>query len=106
MGEVERRRAPRSQVALTCTLIRKVGSPVAGTTVDVGHGGMSVATTRPLAVDEELGFELPPRPFPRVSGRARVLREHGHDVYGLRFEPLSAQMLADLDRLSAAATDG
>jgi hypothetical protein len=106
MSEVERRRAPRFQVALTCTLIRRVGSPVAATTIDVGHGGMSVATTRPLAVDEELGFELPPRPFPRVSGRARVVREHGHDVYGLRFEALPEHMLADLDQLSAAATRG
>jgi hypothetical protein len=106
MSEVERRRAPRAKVALSCTLIRRIGSPLAATTVDVGHGGMSVATTRPLAVDEQLDFELPPHPFPRISGRARVLRALGHDVYGLRFEPLPAHMLADLDRLSEAATRG
>ena len=61
---------------------------------------MSVATTRPLAVDEELGFELPLRPSPRINGRARVLRDHGGDVYGLRFERLPQEMLAGLDRLA------
>jgi hypothetical protein len=62
---------------------------------------MSVATTRPLAVGEQLAFELPLRPSPpRISGRAHVLRDHGGDVYGLRFERLPPQMLADLDRLA------
>ena len=86
MTEVERRRAPRSPVVMDCSLTRRVGSPIAATTVDLSAGGMSVATTRPLAVDEELGFELPPLPSPLLSGRARVLRAQGHDVYGLRFE--------------------
>lgn len=87
MSELERRRAPRSPVNMDCTLTRKVGNPIAARTVDLGSGGMSVSTPRPLAVDEELGFDLPPLPFPLVSGRARVLRDQGHDVYGLRFEP-------------------
>ena len=99
MSELERRRAPRSHVALACTLTRRVGSPIAATTVEVGSGGMSVATTRPLAVDEELSFDLPLRPPPRISARARVVRDHGRDVYGLRFEQLPEQMLADLDQL-------
>lgn len=81
MSEIERRREPRSQVAMACTLIRRIGNPIAATTVDVGSGGMSVTTRRPLAVDEMLSFELP-----RMSGRACVLRSHGGDVYGLRFE--------------------
>jgi len=81
MSELERRRDPRSQVAMACTLIRRIGNPIAATTVDFGSGGMSVATKRPLAVDEVLSFELP-----RMSGRACVLRDHGGDVYGLRFE--------------------
>ena len=86
MGELERRRAPRSLVEMDCTLTRRIGSPIMATTVDLGSGGMSVATTRPLAVDEELGFDLPPLPFPLLSGRARVLRDQGHRIYGLRFE--------------------
>jgi hypothetical protein len=99
--ELERRRAPRTHVALACTLTRRIGSPIAATTVEVGSGGMSVTTTRPLAVDEELTFELPrPRLSPRISGRARVLRDHGGDVYGLRFERLPQQTLADLDQLA------
>ena len=91
MNEMERRRAPRSPVAMQCTLTRRVGSPIAATTVDLGAEGMSVATTRPLAIDEELGFDLPPLPYPLVSGRARVLRDQGGDVYGLRFEGLWRQ---------------
>ena len=72
---------------MDCTLTRRVGSPVTAKTVDLGSGGMSVATTRPLAVDEQLGFDMPPLPNPLVSGRARVLRDQGNRVYGLRFEP-------------------
>jgi len=86
MNELERRRAPRSLVEMDCTLTRRIGSPIMARTVDLGSGGMSVATTRPLAVDEELGFDLPPLPFSLLSGRARVLRDQGHRVYCLRFE--------------------
>jgi len=64
-------------------------------TVEIGTGGMSVSTTRPLAIDEELGFDLPPS----VTGRARVLRDHGGHVYGLRFEQLPEQDRAGLDLL-------
>jgi hypothetical protein len=98
VSQLERRRAPRSHVAVDCVLTRRIGGPVTGTTVDLGVGGMSVATTRPLAVDEELGFA-----FPLVSGRARVLRDHGGDVYGLRFERLPERMLADLARLGQSS---
>jgi c-di-GMP-binding flagellar brake protein YcgR len=101
VSEYERRRAPRAHIALGCTLTRRVGSPIAATTVDIGSGGMSVATTRPLAVDEELAVDLPLHRAPRTSARARVVRDHGGDVYGLRFERLPEQMLADLDQLRA-----
>ena len=93
---MERRQTPRSRVALECILTRKVGNPISATTVDVGLGGMSVATKRPLAIDEELGFELPTHLFPGVSGRARVLRDQGSDVYGMRFEQVPEHMFADL----------
>jgi hypothetical protein len=97
MDELERRRAPRSPVELDCTLTRRIGSPIMATTVDLGSGGMSVAATRPLAVDEELNFDLPPLPFPLLSGRARVLRDQGHCVYGLRFEPSRRSVLGRHD---------
>jgi hypothetical protein len=77
-------------------LTRKVGHPIEAKTVEVGLGGMSVVTPRPLTIDEELGFELPTDGFPRVNGRARVLRDQGRHVYGLRFEHLPEHMLADL----------
>ena len=93
---MERRRTPRSRVALECVLTRKAGKPIAAKTLEVGLGGMSVATTRPLAVDEEVGFELPTHLFPGVSGHARVVRDQGSDIYGMRFEQVPEHMLADL----------
>jgi hypothetical protein len=83
----ERRRSPRFEVELGCTLSRRTGKVVEGRTLDLGPGGMRVATTRPLTPDELLEFELPDRP--RLTGRARVLREQTYHVYALRFERLS-----------------
>jgi hypothetical protein len=80
----EKRRSPRVRLEMGCTLHRRRGSPISGRTVDLGPGGMCVATTRPLATDEVLEFELPPR----ISGRARVLRQQGYDSYAVRFETL------------------
>ena len=81
----EKRRSPRVRLQMECTLHRDTGSPINGRTVDVGPGGMCIATTRPLSADEVLTFELPPR----ISGRARVLRQQGYDSYAVRFESLA-----------------
>jgi PilZ domain-containing protein len=81
----EKRRSPRVRLQMECTLHRRSGSPISGRTVDLGPGGMCVATTRPLAADEVLEFELPPR----ISGKARVLRQQGFDSYAVRFETLA-----------------
>jgi hypothetical protein len=78
-------------------LARRTGKVVVGTTVDLGPGGMCVATTRPLAADELLEFELPDRP--RFSGRARVLREQSYRVYALRFERLSEEARRQISAL-------
>jgi hypothetical protein len=80
----EQRRSPRVRLEMECTLHRHHGSPVRGRTVDVGPGGMCIATSRPLAADEVVTFELPPR----ISGQARVLRQQGYDSYAVRFETL------------------
>ena len=71
-------------------------------TMDLGPGGMSVHTSRPLAVDELLEFELPDRA--RINGRARVLREQAYRVYALRFEKLGDEARAEIATLAAAAT--
>jgi hypothetical protein len=92
----ERRRSPRFEVELGCTLSRRTGKVVEGTTVDLGPGGMCVTTTRPLAPDEVLEFELPDRP--RFTGRARVLREQKYRVYALRFERLSDDAREEIAR--------
>jgi hypothetical protein len=84
-------------VELGCTLARRNGNAVEGTTVDLGPGGMCVSTTRPLAPDELLEFSLPDRP--RFTGHARVLREQRYGVYALRFERLSDDAQAELDAL-------
>jgi len=94
----DHRRSPRVKVELRCTLHRRSGSPISGRTVDIGPGGMCVCTERPLAADEVLRFELPDG----VDGRARVLRQEGHDTYAVRFELLAEQARAELQRLALA----
>src|ERR671935_22741 len=63
----ERRGSPRVELECGCTLSRRFGAPVQGRTVDVGPGGMRVATQRPLSTDEVLEFELPPPVGPGAS---------------------------------------
>jgi hypothetical protein len=92
---MERRRSPRTEIELECTLSRGAGSAIAARTVDLGPGGMCVKCERPLADDELVDFEIPGR---RFDGRARVLREQGYHVYALRFE-----VLADAQREQLAA---
>ncbi len=94
----QRRRQPRAQIQIDCVLTRSKGSPITGHTIDVGPGGMCVETDRPLGVDEVLHFDLPVQGS-NVDGDARVLREHGPNVYALRFETMrddAAQHLGTL----------
>src|SRR3954467_10313597 len=83
---MERRRSPRTEIELECTLTRDKGGPIAATTVDLGPGGMCVRCDRPLAAAELIGFASPGRPF---DGRARVLGEQRYKVYALRFEEIA-----------------
>jgi len=94
----EKRRSPRVRLEMDCTLHRRSGSPIDGRTVDLGPGGMCVATSRPLATDEVLEFELPPR----ISGRARVLRQQGYESYAVRFETLADPAREALSALVSA----
>lgn len=96
----EKRTSPRAQIEKPCTLHRRTGSPITGKTVDVGPGGMRVCTNRPLATDEVLRFELE-----GIDGRARVLRQQGHDMYAVRFERLGEPALAELRRLAMATSN-
>ena len=90
----EQRRSARVQIEKPCTLHRRSGSPIEGRTLDLGPGGMRVCTRRPLATDELLSFELE-----GIDGRARVLRQQGHDTYAIRFETLGEPAQAELRRL-------
>ena len=81
---------------MACTLHRRNGSPIEGKTVDLGPGGMRVCTSRPLAADETLRFELT-----GIDGRARVLRQQSHDTNAVRFEMLAEPARAELQRLTA-----
>jgi hypothetical protein len=85
---------------MECTLHRRTGSPIAARTVDLGRGGMCVATNRPLSPDEVLDFEL----SPQISGRARVLRQQGYEIYAVRFEALGEPARAELDGIVALRT--
>jgi hypothetical protein len=97
----ERRRAPRTNVALQCILHRRTGSAIEAETIDVGPGGMCVSCRRPLAADEVLTFDLPLPDDVHVDGRARVLRHEGHQRYALRFEHLVEPALERLRGLTA-----
>jgi c-di-GMP-binding flagellar brake protein YcgR len=99
---MERRRSPRAEIALACTLARRSGTPIRGETVDLGPGGMCVSTSRPLTPDEVLRFELP-APAAPVTGEARVLRQQTARVYAMRFERLTDSAREELSRLAAAA---
>jgi hypothetical protein len=95
---MERRRTPRTEIELECTLTRDKGAPIAALTVDLGPGGMCVKCRRPLAEDELIAFAIPDR---RFEGRARVLRERRYHVYALRFEEIAD---AQREALLALAT--
>ncbi len=96
----QRRRQPRAEIQLDCVLTRGKGSPIACHTINVGPGGMCVATDRPLGVDEVLHFDLPIRGN-HVDGDARVLREQGPNVYALRFETMRDDAAAHLGTLTS-----
>ncbi|MCW2993722.1 MAG: PilZ protein [Conexibacter sp.] len=83
----EQRTCPRIAVALDLQLGRKVGTDVAAHTADLSVGGARIVSDRPLRVDEELRFDLAlPARAEHLTGVARVLRQHRHDEYALRFE--------------------
>jgi hypothetical protein len=87
----ERRGSPRVEVDLGCRLSRAAGgSSISARTIDVGPGGMRIATDRPLRVDEVLDFLLSPETPSPVVGQARVMREQTYQVYAVRFERLPA----------------
>jgi hypothetical protein len=96
----ERRRAPRVEMTVECMLHRRAGSPIACETVDVGTGGMSVSSQRPLAADEVVSFDVDAI---ALSGQARVLRQYGHQLYALRFEQMATDMRDALERLVTRA---
>lgn len=93
----EKRSSPRVPLEKPCVLHRRTGSPIEGRTVDLGPGGMRVCTSRPLAPDEVLRFQLE-----GIAGRARVLRQQGRDMYAVRFEMLGEPARAELRRLATA----
>jgi hypothetical protein len=93
---------PRAQVTLPCTLRRRIGAPISAQTVDVGPDGMRVKTTRPLAQDETVDFDLPNFDM-RISGHARVQQQQRLNVYALRFEGLPEPMQRRLHALAINA---
>ena len=95
-------RAPRAQIALSCTLRRQIGSPIPAQTLDAGPRGMRVRSPRPLMTDETIGFELADLDM-RVAGQARVLGEERPHVYVLRFEHLPEPMVRRLHALAINA---
>ena len=95
-------RAPRAEIALSCTLRRRIGSPIPAETLNVGPRGMRIRSPRPLCEDETVGFDLPNLDI-RVSGRARVVRQELPHIYSLRFENLPEPMMRRLHALAINA---
>ena len=95
----DRRKAQRESKVVPCTLRRQKGRAIHCETIDLGEGGMAVASDRPLAPDELVVFDLP-----AVRGRARVLREQAYHGYALRFEAMQAEARDALARLVAQAS--
>ncbi len=92
-------RAPRAEIALSCTLHRQLGSPICAETLNVGPRGMRVRSPRPLRDDETIDFDLPNFDM-RINGRARVIRQELPHVYSLRFEGLPEPMTRRLHALA------
>jgi hypothetical protein len=97
---------PRADVALPCVLRRRSGTAIDAKTVNLGVGGMCVATPRPLATDEVLEFDLRLSGADSVDGRARVLRHEGHGAYAMRFEELPDPARERLRALAAEPPAG
>jgi hypothetical protein len=81
-----------AQLAMPCTLQRGAGSPIPAATIELRATGMRLTSTRPLAVDETVAFDLPVRDAQHICGRARVICQERPDVYALRFDRLSQAM--------------
>ncbi len=96
---IQMSRAPRAQINTPCTLRRRTGSPIPARTVELGPEGMRVTSSRPLAADEAVDFDLPGLEM-RVGGHARVLRQQRLNVYVLRFERLPEPMVRCLHALA------
>jgi hypothetical protein len=97
---------PRADVVLPCVLHRRAGTAISAETVNLGAGGMCIATHRPLTTDEVLDFDLLLSSADRVDGRARVLRHEGHGAYAMRFEWLPEPARERLRALAAAPPAG
>jgi len=95
-------RAPKAQIDLPCSLRRRTGSPIMAQTLVLGPRGMRVRSTRPLALDETVGFDLPNLNM-RVNGNARVIGQERANVYALRFEGLPEPMTRCLHALAVNA---
>jgi hypothetical protein len=55
-----------------------------------------VVSPRPLQIYEALQFDLELGDGSHVTGMARVLRQHQHDAYALRFEGVAPDALQTL----------
>jgi hypothetical protein len=98
-----RRSHPRIPVILDAHLERKVGNTVPAQTRDLCTHGARIVTQRPLAIDEELTFDLE-TDSTHLRLTSRVLREHHHSTYALRFEHLAPEEQRAIDDLLSSLT--
>lgn len=96
-----RRGVPRVPVVLDAQLERRRGSSVPAQTRDLCTHGARIVTERPLSVDEELLLDLEVDGTHHLRLASRVLREHHHKTYALRFEHLAPEEQTAIDALLA-----
>lgn len=103
----DQRISRRAPVTLDVHLERHKGTAVTVRTRDLSVGGARVVSDRPLRVDEELQFDLElPAGGERLRGTARVLRQHRHDMYTLRFENVAPAARGRLEAFIEATGGG
>jgi c-di-GMP-binding flagellar brake protein YcgR len=97
-----RRSQARVSIVLDAHLERRVGNSVPAQTRDLCTHGARIVTERPLAVDEELTFDLEVDAGTHLRLASRVLREHHHSTYALRFEHLEPEEQQAIDGFLAS----
>ena len=77
--------APRHDARLMVRLAVQTEPETAGAIVNLSAGGMRLATSHPLRVQEPIGFSFRLPDATTISGRGRVVRKAAQSEFGVEF---------------------